>query len=533
MSSGLRLNVKKSSAGAIKRLFLSAGNLRCAVQQIEAVSFMTNTEYYDLDDVGNRSPLPEKVTVDYGPHLSPPPSVPASSSSPSPGSESDLASEAGIEKKTKRLKKPKPKRKKHKASIGDTVLLTYLDPNRPDIAQEAGQKVLNSASQSEAEDEEEEVEGKDGVGAMGVVQKSENGVHNNSSDTILTAKAALAVVKDDDLEMVDAPQDQPPELKKEDVSDAPTTNGVIHHDREPESSQAFTKPGPPAAKSALDVKPPPRHPRPPLVIGNERSRSEEERHRDEDSTPISPTLAKYAMNPSDADPESILPAMQKSPPRSASAHSPEGTQSLPSLHTTLSGLSDPGINGISAPGPFPPSAGHSPQFVRHSTFSSQTTGPSPVAYSQPSPMSPPGYPSHPSYWRRPPTEGSTGTPSTYEGSTSASTSGPASVQSYPTPNVQDHRGSVEGSSTPQLLNGPLQANGPFTSSTFKCTYAGCTAAPFQTQYLLNSHANVHSSNRPHFCPVAECPRGPGGKGFKRKNEMIRHGLVHQSPGYIW
>jgi hypothetical protein len=44
----------------------------------------------------------------------------------------------------------------HKVSIGDTVLLTYLDPNRPDIAQEAGQKVLNSASQSEVEDEEEE-----------------------------------------------------------------------------------------------------------------------------------------------------------------------------------------------------------------------------------------------------------------------------------------------------------------------------------------------------------------------------------------
>jgi hypothetical protein len=511
---------------------------------------MTNAEYYDPDDVGNRSPLPEKVTVDYGPHLSPPPSVPASSPSTSPGPEEsgvDLASEAGTERKVKRFKKSKPKRKKHKASIGDTVLLTYLDPNRPDIAQKAGQQVLNSASQSEAEDEEEEEEEEEeaevevGVEVMGAVLK--NGVHNNSSEAVLTAKAAqaLAVVPDDDdLEMVDEPQDQPPEIKKEDLPDAPTANGVIHHDREPESSQAFTKPGPPAARSALNVIPPPRQPRPPLVIGNERSRSVEERHRDEDSTPISPTLAKYAMSPSDADPESILPAMQKSPPRSASAHSPEGTQSLPSLHTTLSGLSDSGINGINAPSPFPPSSGHSPQFVRHPTFSSQTTGPSPGAYSQLSPvMSPPGYPgqpgqpSHPSYWRRAPTEGSMSTPSTYEASTPASMSGPSSAQSYPTPNVQDHRGSVEGSSTPQLLNGPLQANGPFTSSTFKCTFAGCTAAPFQTQYLLNSHANVHSSNRPHFCPVADCPRGPGGKGFKRKNEMIRHGLVHQSPGYIW
>jgi hypothetical protein len=373
---------------------------------------------------------------------------------------------------------------------------------------------------------------------MGDERKPENGAHNNSSEAILTAKAAeaLAVVKDedeDDLEMVDALQDQPLEQKRENLPDAPTTNGVIHHKQEPEPSQAFTKPGPPAARSALNVIPPPRQPRPPLVTSNERSQSAEERNREEDSTPISPTLAKYAMSPSDADPESILPAMQKSPPRSASAHSPESTQSLPSLHTTLSRLSDPSINGISASSPFPPSSGHSPQFVRHSTFSSQTTGPSPGAYSQPSPvMSTPGYsgqPSHPSYWRRAPTEGSIGTPSTYDAPTPAS----SSAQSYPTPNVQDHRGSVEGSSTPQLLNGPLQANGPFTSSTFKCTFAGCTAPPFQTQYLLNSHANVHSSNRPHFCPVADCPRGPGGKGFKRKNEMIRHGLVHQSPGYIW
>jgi hypothetical protein len=70
------------------------------------------------------------------------------------------------------------------------------------------------------------------------------------------------------------------------------------------------------------------------------------------------------------------------------------------------------------------------------------------------------------------------------------------------------------------------------SGTYVCTVPGCTAQPFQTQYLLNSHANVHSTARPHYCPVPGCPRGEGGKGFKRKNEMIRHGLVHDSPGYV-
>ncbi|KAI1374659.1 hypothetical protein F4677DRAFT_455360 [Hypoxylon crocopeplum] len=67
---------------------------------------------------------------------------------------------------------------------------------------------------------------------------------------------------------------------------------------------------------------------------------------------------------------------------------------------------------------------------------------------------------------------------------------------------------------------------------FVCNVPGCTAPPFQTQYLLNSHANVHSSARPHYCAVKGCPRSEGGKGFKRKNEMIRHGLVHDSPGYV-
>ncbi|KAH7140291.1 hypothetical protein B0J13DRAFT_447171, partial [Dactylonectria estremocensis] len=67
---------------------------------------------------------------------------------------------------------------------------------------------------------------------------------------------------------------------------------------------------------------------------------------------------------------------------------------------------------------------------------------------------------------------------------------------------------------------------------YVCTFSGCTAPPFQTQYLLNSHVNVHDSRRPHYCPVQGCPRAEGGKGFKRKTQMIRHGLVHDSPGYV-
>ncbi len=41
-----------------------------------------------------------------------------------------------------------------------------------------------------------------------------------------------------------------------------------------------------------------------------------------------------------------------------------------------------------------------------------------------------------------------------------------------------------------------------------------------------------STDRPFYCPFEGCPRSEAGKGFKRKNELIRHTLVHDSPGYI-
>ncbi|KAI9842345.1 MAG: hypothetical protein M1838_003171, partial [Thelocarpon superellum] len=50
------------------------------------------------------------------------------------------------------------------------------------------------------------------------------------------------------------------------------------------------------------------------------------------------------------------------------------------------------------------------------------------------------------------------------------------------------------------------SSAPLSTGAFKCDFPDCPAPPFHTQYLL--------------------------KGFKRKNEMIRHGLVHSSPGYV-
>ncbi|KAF5673074.1 transcriptional regulator prz1 [Fusarium heterosporum] len=209
------------------------------------------------------------------------------------------------------------------------------------------------------------------------------------------------------------------------------------------------------------------------------------------------------------------------------------SQSLPSLRSTFGDfrelaperLSEPDL-GRAPSGPcstFPTSPagnlGH--RFSLATNLPSSPRSP-PDGYRTLSPHSAPGgihYYTPNSAHPRAPTEYSSSnageTPNTDH---SAST--PATSTSINSTSITD-RMSIDGITHPQPLTG-----------SYTCTVNGCNAAAFQTQYLLNSHMNVHSSIRPHYCPVKGCPRSEGGKGFKRKNEMIRHGLVHDSPGYV-
>ncbi|KLU83505.1 C2H2 type zinc finger domain-containing protein [Magnaporthiopsis poae ATCC 64411] len=118
--------------------------------------------------------------------------------------------------------------------------------------------------------------------------------------------------------------------------------------------------------------------------------------------------------------------------------------------------------------------------------------------------------------------GPNGYPRHTDYSSSSATETPGSTGDYA------HTPSATGSDGRMIHEAGLPPSG----GNFVCKVPGCNSMPFHTQYLLNSHMNVHSSARPHYCPVKGCPRSEGGKGFKRKNEMIRHGLVHDSPGYI-
>ena len=243
-----------------------------------------------------------------------------------------------------------------------------------------------------------------------------------------------------------------------------------------------------APTKMLDVKPPPR---PPSKTGPTEG----------ESIAKSPTLARFTINQASGDPSDTLPAIQISIPGSSIAGSSEPRQTIPSLTTALSDAGTP----FAAPSP-------------HSG------------------MSPPSLSSDPSFWRTGTREGSTFTPSNSVNvsavgciSTPASSvihQSPAAVYSNPGATSPEQK-AIDGSakqvlSTESDLYEMKEIGGPFPNSIHKCSHPDCTAAPFQTRYLLNSHMNVHSDRRPYYCPIEGCDRGLEGRGFKRKNEMIRY-----------
>lgn len=227
----------------------------------------------------------------------------------------------------------------------------------------------------------------------------------------------------------------------------------------------------------------------------------------------SPTASIHSSSHGDG-----LPPLQLNSPR----YEANGGQTLPPFRSQFGDIQQLAGNHVAANGmrPFPGSPPATAALPRRLPSLSQLAS-SPMPPSEPGrdPLSPvhsivhpalsPGYYySQPSSLRR---------PHDYPNS-STEAPGPHQPGSPPAPPHLDRMG-LDGMA--------LQAAG-----SYHCKVPGCNAPPFQTQYLLNSHANVHSSARPHYCPVPGCARGETGKGFKRKNEMIRHGLVHESPGYV-
>jgi hypothetical protein len=199
-------------------------------------------------------------------------------------------------------------------------------------------------------------------------------------------------------------------------------------------------------------------------------------------------LEKFTLPPS----ERILPALQPSPP-SASGASPSNTQNLPSLQSALGELpgvpqKDPSgrVSGASSY-PYLPIPGSSPSIPRNDLVREpQVVGqflppqipPSPYSHLSPVSSKDKSNVSSPvsqqSFWRPPLKSDMPYVPSNYEASPQTMKSPAAS---YPTPTDQpaDER---------SPFNPQAQSNGSVSTGLYKCRHPGCTAAPFQTQYLL-------------------------------------------------
>jgi hypothetical protein len=195
-----------------------------------------------------------------------------------------------------------------------------------------------------------------------------------------------------------------------------------------------------------------------------------------------PAELPYSKTPPDI--KSRLPSLQpiQASPGSC-ANSPESSQTLPSIRETLSALTDFGPHPPHPPRPFascPGSSTSGNDSPYDRPFPAKFPIP-PSPYSHYSPVSMkdsstnPSPASHGVFWRGPQTEILTA-PTPYEASPMSATS----PTSYPTPTEQVGTGMSDRVS---LAASTSQANGGPTGS-YKCTHPGCTAAPFQTQYLL-------------------------------------------------
>lgn len=403
-------------------------------------------DVYDPEDVGLRDSPPLRIIR---PKLAPTPSPPPEGLE----SESEDSTTPGCHKSRKLQKR----RSKTDATPGDAVLINALAGGKaPEVARQAGQELLPSAS------DDEDMDSTSGHGGVEMtVDRLEQ-----SNDLAALAAGALEAFNNGDIapikpepvaEVVESTVDGPRHLSPQ----RPNING--NHELAPIQVSS------PKAEKANG-----------LTLPSITDQLGDLKHlADAATATVDKGTANGVHRPSFSS---------QSPPQ------PPLFQGRDSVHHQ------------------PLGHGHaSPPISPHENFSRELPSPGRVAsqFYYPNP--------------RRPSQASEGPPySSAADYTSSIAETPSTDQSGSTPGGIPSgidRMSIDGITNP-LVGG------------FQCGYQGCTAQPFQTQYLLNSHANVHSSNRPHYCPVKGCPRSEGGKGFKRKNEMIRHGLVHESPGYV-
>ncbi|KAK8108776.1 hypothetical protein PG984_014577 [Apiospora sp. TS-2023a] len=479
-----------------------------------------DSEIYDPDEglFRNSPPMkPLRPKLNLSP--SPPPAIPLPRVS--------LPSNPG------RKRKSSNRRRKVPPSQGDAVLIQYMDGGkRPDIAFEAGSRPLASSLGEGGEEEEEEGDDEEGSytsssGESSDIEIDDEHTHSpamspESRPTIppaidlkSLAASALSAVQADEPRDVQEPRER--ELVPQETFSS--RNG----DRSTSLRQQQRTPHPLPLRRETMSQAPKSVLAPPM--------SPYTSPATQDLYSPRQTSSQVLRHPSDAKSPTQLPTPSMHgdlPPIGSPQSEVNGHASLPPIRSQLGDqLSDhPGMtekeHSMRHNPPPTPSFPNSPPAMSRMPVMGNPHASPPVSpnyaysHSMPSPAHsiPILSPFHAAF--SPPSTGNR----LRSGSEFSSNNGDRpNISDLPTPasSITD-RMSIDNMTNP--------------TGNFVCKFAGCNAAPFQTQYLLNSHANVHSSARPHYCAVKGCPRSEGGKGFKRKNEMIRHGLVHESPGYV-
>ncbi len=439
--------------------------------------------YGSDDDGANRTPplLPRIVNLKPSPS---PEYLPqrAQSSSPERSSRSRL----------------KGRRPKTQASQGDEVLIGFMgDQNNPEIARSAGLEPLNSASQSEADDEAMQINNERSPG------KEFHSLMQTARDGLVAVDGKDGVAEDSNISLkADGtrrvrPTIQVPLSKDSGLSDDANLKGesVSSLQRAPSDPKApiVSPVGPNNSRTGQYEANPPASSRRHSPSGRTGSFQ----------TTRSPDLRKYAIPASEGSPKETLPAMQD-PSSSLSSKSPNSQQSLPPLRAiNLEPLSDDiRANNLNHRQSFPlPNGIHSPPMSsiasKMSPYPSRLTPlnghfqpsfssiPSPISTFSESPREPYRPVSDPTSMSPP---GKFNQPQNPNGRTSQSEeSAPLSAESFTSTGTFSNGASPNGDQTkidgnPRML--PPLGSGPLLTGIFKCDHPGCTAPPFQTQYLL-------------------------------------------------
>ncbi|KAM5431223.1 hypothetical protein MferCBS31731_007963 [Microsporum ferrugineum] len=518
---------------------------------------------YDSDDARNLSPPLEKQKIVYEPHESPPPFIPDKSESNSPVDKSGTGRDPPNDPEIAYKSREAPLR-------ADSSSCSSPDSGHTSGAEEGSLQGLDGSTADVDVNMHRRPEGTSSAVGGAVQNNNTNNHHNNNHNHNHHSNHHHNNNINNNSHSFSQPLPRPDILMTDPPNPSADPSASMH------PAATSSKEGAPSTAAAAAATTTTRLPSVAQIISNPTSQSPLSASIFQDSRPMlstPTTFKKLNTFPLESSRVQTLPVLN-SPPATIAGSSSEGgstvCQSLPSFRSSFPCEIVPDVisskdhflkNGVPQPtypavtsSPRQSHHGHSHSHGHHNSSQSHIRRlseqfyPTPLlsstastpAYSHASPpktcdisnVSTPSALHQPHYWPdRLKTDHSRPQSHSHSQSLSQSSCEPGSQYSdtpstgYPTP------------TDPTSQEGPEKRHDTPTttissSGMFKCNYPGCVALPFQTQYLLNSHANVHSQFRPYYCPVQGCPRSEGGKGFKRKNEMIRHGLVHDSPGYV-